>query len=171
MSSGIATAHMASILDDEDFLLHTQRMRLVLARESAQQILELSAANDRSLKVFDAFALALTKKLEPQSPTGPTVSKARFTKARTQLWSRFHTVRTTDLEALWKDLLLKLGVKPEYAADPLLSQYVNEKLLESYVKSKFSVENEAGLGAEVTELIPDKCNALRYAVGYIPFKL
>lgn len=99
----------------------------------------LNAANDRSLKVFDAFAPALTTKLEPPSPTRPTTSKARFTKARTQLWSRFHTVRTTDLNVLWKDL--KSGVKQEYAADPL-SHYVN-KLLENYVKTKFSVENGA----------------------------
>ena len=65
-------------------------------------------------------------------------------------------MRTTDLEALWKDLFLKLGVKPKYATDPLLSQYVNEKLLETYVKSKFSVENEVGLGAEAPALTPDE---------------
>lgn len=61
-----------------------------------------------------------------------------------------------------------LNVDSNFAQDPLLGEYVNEKLFEEQVKCKFEVEEQCVEPAELTE---NDLNALRYAAGYVPWKL
>ena len=70
---------------------------------------------------------------------------------------------------LWDDLFKGIRVSEDLSADPLLSQFVNEKILETLVKTKFHVSHHTD--ATPTTLSDDECNALRYGAGYIPFKL
>ncbi len=52
-----------------------------------------------------------------------------------------------------------------WTVDPLLQEYVNEKLFEIIVKTKIAVV------PETAELTKDELNALRYVAGFVPFKL
>ena len=44
------------------------------------------------------------------------------------VWSSFHSFRVSELRCLWKDLFASLGVDAKFAQDPLLGEYVNDKL-------------------------------------------
>lgn len=154
MNSGMLRAQISAILEDEDFSLGTVRMKL--AREAAKNLLELSSNSEES--IFDDFATALYKKLQP------TGSISNATKRR-KLWKTFHAVRCeSEFQKMWHDLYVKLGVKEEFRADCLLWQYVTEKLFETIVNSKTPVESAV---AETGELNSDECNALRYVAGYV----
>ena len=63
---------------------------------------------------------------------------------------------------------VNLGLDPTFAQDPLLSEDVNEKLVEEHIKTKFDVEEQQSEPAEFTE---GGLNALRYAAGFVPWKL
>ena len=56
----------------------------------------------------------------------------------------------------------------KYVEDPLLSEYMHEKLFGMFVKTKYEV-NE--LQIEDVDLTENDLNALRYAAGYVPWKL
>ncbi len=55
-----------------------------------------------------------------------------------------------------------------WTVDPLLQEYVNEKLFESIVKTKIATDRVV---PETAELTKDEHNALRYVAGFVPFKL
>lgn len=156
MSSAVVRACIAGIMTDEEFSLDTPRMRL--AKQAASSVLELTRTP--SLE-FDAFAQALLEKLQPKSKTFGS-------RARRNMWSRFHTVRSSELEDLWMQLFTDLGVEQEHTVDPLLRQYVNDKALAHIIESKLS---STGTTQEPVELSGDELNVLRFVAGYIPFKL
>ena len=129
------------------------------AKETARKLIEASTANDSRQDTFVKFALAIDKKLEGLAT--PSSTKNLSTQ-RKQLWSRFHASRTSELRNLWDNLYKSLGLNTK---DPLLSEYVNEKLFEQYVKSKFEVVEQP---SEPSQLTDDDLNALRYAAGFVP---
>ena len=61
-----------------------------------------------------------------------------------------------------------LGLDSRFAQDPLLGEYVNEKVFGEFVKEKFHVESQDSEPAELTD---NDLNALQYAAGYVPRKL
>lgn len=159
MSSSVVRKHISAILNDGDFALDTPRM--LTAKETAKQVLQLSSSSLTNNTAFDLFSTALVEKLQ--------VSTSSFTsRARKKLWTKFHQVRCGEVAALWKDLFVKLCVKKESASDPLFEQYVNEKVLEWTIKEK--IDTSPAL-SEPDELTMDELNTLRYVAGYVPFKL
>ena len=88
-----------------------------------------------------------------------------------RLWSEFHSARISELRRLWTDLFSSLGVDSKFAQDPLLGEYVNEKLFEEHIKEKFEVEEQCVAMVEAGELSDNDLNALRYVAGYVPWKL
>ena len=95
---------IAAILKDPDFSLDTPRM--VLAKETAQQLLDASLSVDESRReVFTSFALKLDKKLcEIATPS----NNKKVSTQRMKLCSKFHSSRVTDLRQLWKELSVSL---------------------------------------------------------------
>ena len=163
MAAGVVRAAIASILLDKDFELNTPRM--VVAKETAQMLLDVSTGDDMGQDRFESFAITLNGKLETLAT--PTSSKQLSTQKQ-HLWSSFHSFRVSELRCLWKDLFASLGVDAKFAQDPLLGEYVNDKLFGEHVKAKFEVEAQC---VEPTELTENDLNALRYAAGYVPWKL
>ena len=163
MAAGVVRAAIASILLDKDFELNTPRM--VVAKETAQMLLDVSTGDDMGQDRFESFAITLNGKLETLAT--PTTSKQLSTQKQ-HLWSSFHSFRVSELRCLWKDLFASLGVDAKFAQDPLLGEYVNDKLFGEHVKAKFEVEEQC---VQPTELTGNDLNALRYAAGYVPWKL
>ena len=163
MAAGVVRAAIAAILEDRDFVLNTPRM--ITAKETAKKLIEASTADDHSQDTFVKFALSLDHKLDALAT--PSSSKKLSTQ-RKQLWSRFHAFRVSDLRKLWKKLYTSLDLDPKVAQDPLLSEYVNEKLFAEHVKTEIDVVEQQ---SEPAELMEDDLNALRYAAGFVPWKL
>lgn len=164
MATGVVKAAISSILQDKDFELQTARM--IIARESAQKVLDaISGDNQTAKDTFTRFATKLNEKLEALA--APTGCKKLSTQ-RQLLWSGFHSARISGLRSLWTDLYTGLGLESRFAQDPLLGEYVNEKVFVEHVKVKFHVEEQ---DVEPAELTDNDLNALRYAAGYVPWKL
>ena len=162
-ASGIVKGAISAILQDKDFDLKTARMKL--ARESAQAVLDAISGEGKNTEVFARFAATLNGKLEAlAAPSGCKTLSAQ----RQRLWSSFHSARVSELRRLWNDLFTSLGVDLKFAQDPLLGEYVNEKVFERHIKSTFEVEDEF---TEPGELSENDLNALRYVAGYVPWKL
>ncbi len=124
-------AAVAALLEDEDFLLETPRMKV--ARESAKELLHKSEGGPDTLlllECFQEFSTKLYEKLE-QLATSSTNSK-RISTQKEQLWRSFHSSRVSDLRRLWKDLFNSMRI--EGAFDPLLAEYVNEKYFYSTLR-------------------------------------
>lgn len=97
----------------------------------------------------------------------PNSSKAGSSQEK-QLWSGFHLSRTSELRCMWEKLFTDMGMDPEFAKDPLISEYVNKNLFEDHVKATFEVAEQQPEQADLTD---DELNALRYAGGFVPWKL
>ena len=82
--------------------------------------------------------------------------------------SGFHSARISEICSLWTDVYTSLGLDSRFAQDPLLGEYVNEKVFGEFVKEKFHIQSQ---DSEPTELTDNDLNALWYAVGYVPCKL
>ena len=117
---------------------------------------------------FATFTTRLNDKLEALAiPSGCR----KLSTQKQRLWSGFHSARISELRRLWTDLFSSLGVDSKFAQDPLLGEYVNEKLFEEHVKERFEVEEQCVAMVEAAELSDNDLNALRYVAGYVPWKL
>ncbi len=88
---------------------------------TAKELLHKSEDTLIETECFQAFSTKLYGNLE-QLAISSTSSK-RISTQKEQLWRSFHSSRVSDLRRLWKDLFDSIG-----AFDPLLAEYVNEKL-------------------------------------------
>ena len=167
MAVSTVKSAISSILQDKDFDMKTPRMNLT--KESAERILYAISGDDEGAKgTFASFATRLNGQLEAlATPSG-------YKKLSTQkqpLRSGFHSARVSELRRIWTDLYTNLGVDSKFAHDPLLGEYVNEKLFEEHVKEKFEVHETCAAMVEAAELSDNDLNALRYVAGYVPWKL
>ena len=156
----IVKSALTAILEDEDFKLNTPRM--LLAKETVQKLFK--SANDEQ----DAFIEFTANILREIDVLATPNSQSKLSSQRKELWSQFHVSRTSKLRSLWSKLYTDLNVDSKAAKDPLLIEYVNEKLFEGCVKAKFHIEEQQIEPPKMTE---DDLNALRYAAGFVPWKL
>ena len=168
MSAAILRSAICAIFDDEDCQLDTPRMKL--AKEAAKVILDSSAdCHHDGQDMFESFAdkiVGTYQKLVPD-PAIPKSKKA-FDNKKRHLWSKFHSARISELRVLWKEYFQSSALDVKYLEDPLLCEYVNEKLFGMFVKTMYEVNEQQIVVADPTE---NDLNALRYAAGYVPWKL
>lgn len=126
------------------------------------------------MKAFDQFCNALTTAIEKNFYVCVSSGRACRSKCvqREKLWSSFHHLRTTTLSELWRSFL-SLPDIPNLS--PLVYQYINQKLYEKQIKSHFSAESDVTTAeqasSEYPEITVDEENIIRYAAGYVPYKL
>ena len=81
----------------------------------------------------------------------------------------FHKLSLAAIRDLWKNLLSKANVP---LSDPLLTQTLNQKLFDSICRTKLGRSSSAESYEEAVEsMSAEGENALRYAAGFIPYKL
>lgn len=143
-----------------------------LAKEQARIFLQ--ATEEKCVQSFDQFCGALTKTVEKNffaCVSAGGACRSKFVQ-REKLWSSFHHLRTTTLSELWQNFLSQPDV-PNLS--PLVYQYVNQKLYEKQMKSHFSTDCEPTAAdpasCEYPEITVDEENIIRYAAGYVPYKL
>ena len=74
---------------------------MVVAKETAQMLLDVSTGDDMGQDRFESFAITLNGKLETLAT--PTSSKQLSTQKQ-HLWNSFHSFRVSELHCLWKDV-------------------------------------------------------------------
>ena len=90
-------------------------------------------------------------------------SSATLSCRKKRLWSEFHTIRCTELKEMWCMFFKNISIEEE---DPLLMQYVFEKMFDNVLQTQFCNSSSAH-NPVVAELTVSKHNALRYAAGYV----
>ena len=177
MATGIVRSAICFVLTESDPMQDSCGERV---RESREQICKfLQALNeDQALEIFDKFSSSLLSVLEKCLSTcllsvGPCRSKSV---QREKLWTAFHNLSVRELPKLWSELFTG-GHKEQGHTIPKLSplvyQNVNQRLYEDVIKSHVCCSQSTGACslAGVPQLTEDEENIIRYAAGYVAFKL
>ena len=85
---------------------------------------------------------------------------------REKIWAAFHQLRIKEAAKLWQDMFIHGFPK----LSPIVYQQVNQKLYSDLINCHLSTKLDAST-VDVPALTRDEENILRYACGYIPFKL
>ena len=154
-------AVLCSVSTESTFTGRSERSRTAL--QQTTRLIEKSS-DPNYQDNFDNFAVKLVNVLETtfRSSTGYTRSRAV---QREKIWKAFHGVRVSKLVDLWKQLLISL----EEDLDPLVQQYVNQKLHEEIIKCNFC--SYPSPTSKNSSLTPDEEKIIRYASGYVPMVL
>ena len=129
----------------------------------AKELQRTVGGHKKDCEVFAVkLVAALKSALECKKPTA-------MSKRRELLWSRYAGLRAKKLPVLWKSFLQKIHCT-EVESEPLVMELVNEILLENLISDIFPSDVEAS-PAETVILSKDEQNIIRYACGYVAFKL
>ena len=169
MATGLVRSHLCSFITDSDFCDCFESS--AMAKEQVRKVL-LAINDDKVLQTFDEFAANLMKTLE--KVFFACVSEGRPCRSKSvqkeKVWSEFHKVRIGELPKLWRDLCGKHEELPRLS--PLVCQYVNQRLFASIIKSHLSQNSQScPRSIDVPQLTTDEESIIRYAAGYVPFKL
>ena len=91
---------------------------------------------------------------------------------RGKLWRSFHSLRISQLPAIWKDLFSKFGW--DDVPDAMLEQYTNQRLLDGLMVEYFErcTKSEGrSKRSPALAMTSNEENIIRYACGYVPYKL
>ena len=155
--ASFSTVHdcISSVLDEDgDFSIPSTRNQSV--KSLARKILG-SESGEETLQAFENTLLRRLCDVLKAS-----ASSTKFSERKRRLWSEFHTLRSTELKEMWHTFLQNAAISTE-EADPLLMQYVFEKMFESVLQTHFCNETSE---YNLAELTVSEHNALRYAAGY-----
>ena len=163
MATNLVKTAICSIITEPDCSERSKE-----AKEQARIFLRAT----ESMQPFEDFCSNLTKMVEKNFFTCVSTGGACRSKGvqREKLWSSFHQLRTTKLADLWQCFLSQPNV-PNLS--PLVYQLVNQHLYEKQMKAFFSTEKTVSdpVSCEYPEITVDEENILRYAAGYVPYKL
>ena len=152
---------LQSVADGKE-LSSVQSQRTTAARELAQII--LSSTTIAITELDSALQQELT-----QLVVKSTLSCKSLSKTKEMLWREFHAMRQARLKDVWKKFVThSAAATGGLDDDPLLMQYVFEKLFDKVITSTFTV-----VTSETPEepISANEENALRYAAGYVPRSL
>jgi len=169
MASGMTRCAISAVLEDEELKVNSPRIERL--KRLGSTVLERVIAGDAEMTAFDEFSTNLLSLLRGLFQPA-NVCRSVSTK-REKLWTSFHQICIRQLPEVWEQLFSSLAIEYD---DDLLQQSTNQKLFEMLLSSEFSshsqpqAEKGHGTITEV-ELSRDELNALRYACGYVPFRL
>ena len=156
----------------KDSCLQVKAPRIVKLQELGRAILQKQREADReTASQFSDFSTALCKTIR-EFVTAHSGKHKSLPTLRTKLWAQFHHECNTSLPTIWaKKFPSTLLAEP---CSILFQQSVNEKLFEILLpKTTTNAERMAsGTGEDLqTKLSPSELNVLRYACGFVPYKL
>ena len=95
-------------------------------------------------------------------------------KLKEKVWIQYVEIRANKLPVLWNTFLSSISC-PHLASEPLLTELINEQIMEGLLTDMFKVFEEPldqqDTKASAVILSKDKENILRYAYGYAVKKL
>lgn len=165
MSTAIVRAVLCSLLTDQDCLESVERVKQ--SKEEVRKFVQAITIDDSHLSQFDQFASSLMKLLEKCffSCISKDACRSKYVQ-REKVWAAFHQLRIGEAAKLWQDLFRHGFPK----LSPIVYQQVNQKLYSDLVNCHLSTKIDDST-VKAPALTRDEENILRYAAGYIPFKL
>lgn len=161
MASGMVRSAVSSILTDTKFSDGSERWK-VAKQQVTLFMMEIS--DEKRLTELDDFAVKLMKLLEKNFTSASTGKCRSRNVVREKTWIAFHQLRISELPKLWTQFAPKLS--------PLVYQHATFKLYAEIVKSKLCESAPPCITpVDVPELSVDEENIVRYAAGFVPFKL
>ena len=121
---------------------------------------------------FEKFSVDLLTNLKS---TFQCSKPATVPKLKEKVWIQYVEIRANKLPVLWNTFLSSISC-PHLAREPLLTELINEQIMEGLLTDTFKVFEEP-LDQQDTEasaaviLSKDEENVLRYACGYVVKKL
>eukprot|EP00731_Ephydatia_muelleri_P024203 Em0016g474a len=95
----------------------------------------------------------------------PSSSSPYKKKTRSQMWSKYHTLRTSIAYVeVWKLFLHTSQV----SYNPIFCQCVGHFIFKDLVKAQLAVHSSDSMLGNITDLTYEEMNALRYTAGYVP---
>jgi hypothetical protein len=148
-------------LNDPMLSLLTERASI--ARESAQHFVKLFSKYEVNPE-FSAFCQNWIGMLQNKirACNNLQVLKGR---SREKLWRSFYLHRTTELQSIWVEFMLRLKVDSCFYDDPLLIQIVCGRVFESLIKTEFPLPSMTP--SSVPAVSTDEKQAICYAAGYV----
>ena len=160
MSTGIVRSCLCSFLTDSCYPV-TERSKE--AKQQVKEFIEAVTIESNQL-VFDDFASKMIQAMERCFSSCSSTCRSKSVK-REKIWTAFHRMRMTELAQTWLDLF-----EHGFPKLPSLAyQTINRMLFSDYLKCHLdlaSTTNTVNLDLSV-----DEENILRYAAGFVPFKL
>ena len=95
----------------------------------------------------------------------PSSSSPYKKKTRSQMWSKYHTLRTSI--AYVEDWKLFLHTS-QVSYNPIFCQCVGHFIFKDLVKAQLAVHSSDSMLGNITDLTYEEMNALRYTAGYVP---
>ena len=116
---------------------------------------------------IEQFSGILMKTLLGPFSTVPSSCRSQRKKIE-KIWSEFHMLRISSLPRLWNSCFSTLGIP---SADPLVIQSLNQILFEDLLCENIGACIPQVASTRISSLSKDEENALRYAAGYVPYRL
>ena len=177
MATGVLRAAISSVLDSTPALSDRSSRLQRLGKE----ILERSTLGEAEQMAFDGFSEQLVSYIRGRIKTAAEGTAMNCSK-RFKIWSDFHKVRldtSGPMHSGWVELLRSLRMITSAEYDPLLEQSLYSELYGVLVAEYFRSPSMSSQSAHPsvqtatapTQFTTDELNAMRYACGYVPYKL
>lgn len=163
MSSGVVRASLCRFITEPEFRQDVERSKT--AREQVNKFLQV-VTEDSCVDLFDTFASNLVKRLEKCLYSCDVPFRSSSVR-REKLWVAFQRIRLHDIEKLWCDLFAQDKMS---SLSPLVYQNVTQRLYSDMIISHLSSAVDTH-HPKVPALTADEECVLRYAAGFVPFKL
>ena len=164
MASGMLRNALCEVIEGDSCVEGSERCTRM--REEAKKILTLTG-DDSKKGVFQDFSEELVSVIKTcLAVSGQCRSVAAW---REKAQANFHKVRISKIPGMWGRLYSQVDMKMK---DPLLLQSVSQRVFSTLLLQHMSSIVPSRSPAVRLELLNrEEDNALRYACGYVPFKL
>ena len=165
MATGLVRSALCAVLTDGEYSDEAERSKK--AKDEVSQFLKILNENEKCLEQFDIFASNLMDRVDKCLCSSSAITCRSKSVKKEKIWSAFHRVRLGKIDKLWRDLF---AFKDVPRLCPLVYQHVTEHLYADLIKIHF-IDKLDTCCIEIPPLTTDEENILRYAAGYVPFKL
>ena len=139
-------------------------------KTEAQKMLQM-IDDPQNMELYDDFADALYEKLESVVISVMPLSSAG---ARSDLWKKYHKIRSTELCDTWDKFLKDLSIEDGIGTSiyTLLTQMINDKMFEELVVHYTSTHTDVAHHNVCKKSLSSlEEGIIRYATGFIPHTL
>ena len=162
--SGIVRAAISQLFDEESSFTYAKRGKTVaeLCRKITDFVIQES-----NVELFDGFCQELLTAIKKCMPS--TTNSKSIAVLRQKVQMQFHNCRMSTLPLIWSRFSTAIGLEVD---EPLVMQSVNQHIFDTLLVEHFQAQERPSSSTEVcTQLTAEEENILRYASGFIPFKL
>ena len=100
-----------------------------------------------------------------------TFSKSSMKTQKEKMWKAYHQLRiSSDFKTKWVSFLDNI-MTPPLSPSPIFFQHVTDLCFKELIMIKYPILNQSGEAVSNFQLTFEEANALRYAAGYICYKL